>query len=409
MFAAAKGERLDKAAVEQAVKRLGGVEDVASASDPFQTGAVSKDGRIAYTDLQFSVPQMEVGAAQTDAIEAAAHDAAPQVEYGGSAAAVESEPPIGEVLGVLVAMVVLAITFGSLLAAGLPLLTALFGVGVGMLGIQLASGVTDLTSTATTLAAMLGLAVGIDYALFILSRHRTQVRDGMRIADSIALATGTAGSAVVFAGSTVMIALVALVMTGDAVPGPDGHRRRGRDRDRGARQPHARPGAAGLRRRRACVRGKTFSAKVAEDAKPTLGARWVALVMRRPVVASGLVIVALGALAIPALDVRLGLPNDGTANPDTTARQAYDLVSEGFGVGVNGQLTIVVQGGDPRRRDRAALAALPDVAAVSPAQVIPGKDLALISRHPVQRPVVGGHREPRQRHPRHALRAATCS
>ena len=104
------------------------------------------------------------------------------------------------------------------------------------------------------------------------------------------------------------------------------------------------------------VRGKTFSAKLAEDAKPTLGARWVALVMRRPVVASGLVIVALGALAIPALDVRLGLPNDGTANPDTTARQAYDLVSEGFGVGVNGQLTIVVEGGDP---DAVAAAAVP--------------------------------------------------
>ena len=135
----------------------------------------------------------------------------------------------------VVAMLVLTITFGSLLAAGLPLLTALLGVGVGMLGIQLASGLTDLTSTATTLAAMLGLAVGIDYALFILSRHRTQVRDGMAIEDSIALAVGTAGSAVVFAGSTVIIALVALVVTGVAVPGADGHRRRRRDRDRRAR------------------------------------------------------------------------------------------------------------------------------------------------------------------------------
>ena len=106
-----------------------------------------KDGRIAYTDLQFTIAQADVTATQTDAIEQAAADAAPQVEFGGSAAALESEPPIGEVLGVVVAMMVLAITFGSLLAAGLPLLTALIGVGVGMLGIQLASGITDLTST----------------------------------------------------------------------------------------------------------------------------------------------------------------------------------------------------------------------------------------------------------------------
>ena len=148
VFAAAKGERLDKAAVEQAVQRLGGVEDVASASDPFQTGAVSKDGRIAYTDLQFSIPR-DGGRRGADRRDRSRRpQPAPQVEYGGSAAAVESEAPVGEVLGVLVAMVVLAITFGSLLAAGLPLLTALFGVGVGMLGIQLASGFTDLTSTA---------------------------------------------------------------------------------------------------------------------------------------------------------------------------------------------------------------------------------------------------------------------
>ena len=107
-----------------------------------------QDGRIAYTDLQFTLAQADVSATQTDAIEqAAATTPAPQVEFGGSAAAIESEPPIGEVLGVLVAMIVLAITFGSLLAAGLPLLTALIGVGVGMLGIQLASGITDLTST----------------------------------------------------------------------------------------------------------------------------------------------------------------------------------------------------------------------------------------------------------------------
>ena len=299
-------------------------------------------------------------------------------------------------------MLVLAVTFGSLLAAGLPLLTALFGVGVGMLGIQLASGLTDLTSTATTLAAMLGLAVGIDYALFILSRHRTQVRDGMRIEESIALATGTAGSAVVFAGSTVMIALVALLMTGTPFLAQMGIAAAGAIAIAVLASLTLVPALLGFGGTR-LVRGKTFSAKIAADAKPTLGARWVALVMRRPVVASGLVIVALGALAIPALDVRLGLPNDGTANPDTTSRQAYDLVSEGFGVGANGQLTIVVAGRRPRGGGEApgdAARRRRRLARPGHRRQGPRADLG----HALQRPVVGGDREPRQHHPRHALR-----
>lgn len=380
VFAANAGERVDEAKVGAAVKQLATVPDVASAAPP----VVSEDGRIAYTDLQFAVDEMEVGAAQTDAIERAAHGAAPQVEFAGSAAAIESEPPIGEALGVLVAVVVLAITFGSLLAAGLPLLTALIGVGVGMLGIQLASGFTDLTSTSLTLAAMLGLAVGIDYALFILSRHRTQVRDGMGIADSIALAVGTAGSAVVFAGSTVMIALVALVMTGTPFLAQMGIAAAGAIAIAVLASLTFVPALLAVGGAR-LVRGKTFSAEVTHEAKPTLGARWVGVVMRRPVVAAGLVVVALGALAIPALDVRLGLPNGGSANPDTTERKAYDLVSEGFGVGVNGQLTVVAQGGDPKAT-AAAIAKLPDVALVTPPQVIPGQDLALISITPSSGP-----------------------
>ncbi|MDA0185328.1 MMPL family transporter [Solirubrobacter phytolaccae] len=381
VFAAAKGEQLDAAALNGAVKQLAAVPDVASATPPI----TSEDGRIAYTDLQFSIPQMEVDATQTDAIEKAADGAATQVEFGGAAAHVESEPPVGEVLGVLVAMVVLAITFGSLLAAGLPLLTALIGVGAGMLGIQLASGITDLTSTSVTLAAMLGLAVGIDYALFILSRHRTQVHDGMSIPDSIALAAGTAGSAVVFAGSTVMIALVALVMTGTPFLAQMGIAAAGSIAIAVLASLTLVPALLAFAGHR-LVRGKTFTAAAAaSDAKPTLGARWVAIVMRRPVVASGLVIVALGALAIPALNVRLGLPNDGSSNPDTTTRQAYDLVSEGFGVGANGQLTLVAQGGDPKAT-AAAITKLPDVAAVTPPQEIPGKDLALISVTPSSGP-----------------------
>jgi RND superfamily putative drug exporter len=398
VFAAPRGESLSagegKAAIEQAVKRLADVPSVASASDPFTTAGVSRDGRIAFSDLQFTIKQAEVSAKQTDAIEAATRNTGLQVEYGGSAAAVESEAPIGEALGVIVAVFVLTITFGSLLAAGLPLLTALIGVGVGALGIQLASGLTDLTSTVTTLAAMLGLAVGIDYALFILSRHRTQVRDGMEIEESIALATGTAGSAVVFAGSTVIIALVALVVTGVPFLAQMGIAAAASIAIAVALSLTLVPALLAFAGQR-MLRGKTFSAALPGERTPgsmTMGARWIAVVMRRPVIASTAVVLALLALAIPALDVRLGLPNDGTANPDTSARQAYDLVSDGFGVGVNGQLTVVAQihsGHDPQTAADATaktLSALPDVAAVSPAQVIPGKNLALISVTPSSGP-----------------------
>ncbi|MBE2315850.1 MMPL family transporter [Solirubrobacter sp. CPCC 204708] len=372
----ASDEALDREALGAAVQRLGGVPDIASATPP----VVSQDGRVAYTDLQFAVPEMEVTAAQTDAIAQAAEDAAPQVEFGGAAAPAHSELPIGEAVGVLVAMLVLAVTFGSLLAAGLPLLTALIGVGFGMLGIQLASGLTDLTSTSITLAAMLGLAVGIDYALLILSRHRTQVRDGMGIPDSIALAVGTAGSAVVFAGATVMIALVALLMTGTPFLAQMGIAAAATIAIAVFASITLVPALLAFGGER-LVRGKVFGG--AKSDTHTLGARWVALVMRRPLIAAGAVIVALGALAIPALDVRLGLPNDGTSGPETTERQAYDLVAKGFGVGANGQLTIVARGGDPAATAK-TLATLPDVAAVAPPQ--PVGELALISVTPASGP-----------------------
>jgi RND superfamily putative drug exporter len=221
VFAAPAGESLRttecQAAVQASAAALARVSDIASATNPFAAQTISKDGRIAYADLQFTIGAREVTATQTDAIAAAtdaARAAGVRVEYGGAAAPTTSERPTGEVLGVVVALLVLTVTFGSLLAAGLPLLTGIVAVGVGALGILLASGFTDLADTTITLSVMLVLAVGIDYTLFILSRHRTQVRDGMPIQASIAKAVGTAGSAVVFAGATVVVSLVALAVTG---------------------------------------------------------------------------------------------------------------------------------------------------------------------------------------------------
>ncbi|MDP9220600.1 MAG: MMPL family transporter [Actinomycetota bacterium] len=394
VFAAPAGQSLQtaarKAAVEASVAVLGKADKVASATDPFAARTISKDGRIAYADLQFTVGTRDVTATETDAIAAAtqsARRAGIQVEYGGAAAPTASEAPIGEVLGVVVALLVLTVTFGSLLAAGLPLLTGILGVAVGALGILLASGFTNLADTTVTLAVMLGLAVGIDYTLFILSRHRTQVKDGMTIEASIAKAVGTAGSAVVFAGATVVISLVALAVTGVPFLAQMGIAAAATVAVAVLLSLTFVPALLAVAGRRA-VRGKTFSHELHDTEageRPTLGARWIALVIRRRWLAIGGVAVVLLALAAPALHMRLGLPDDGSAAPATTQRQAYDLLTTGFGPGFNGPLTVVADlagVADPQQAaDTTAdrLRGLDNVVTVAPPVLDAGKDLAIIA------------------------------
>jgi putative drug exporter of the RND superfamily len=401
VFAAPPGQKLDAAksaaAIDQTVKALGQVEGIASASEPLEAKTVSKDGRIGYSSLAFDVSKDEVSEGQREAIASAAKSAEGaglEVRFAGAAAPEASTESVGEALGVVVALLVLTVTFGSLLAAGLPLLTGIFGVALSALVVVLGSGFVNLTDTSITLAVMLGLAVGIDYTLFVVSRHRTQVHDGMSIDDSIAHAVATAGSAVVFAGSTVIIALLALWVTGVPFLGQMGLGAAFAVAFAVALSLTFVPAvlaAAGPR----LVRGKLFSAKLPaanEDRKPPLGARWVALVVRFRWAAIILPVVALLALASPALDMRLGLPNDGTANPDTTQRQAYDLLSEGFGPGFNGPLSVVADLEGTQSPQQAAdevatdLESLPDVAAVAAPSLDSGKDLAIVSVTPSSGP-----------------------
>lgn len=402
VFSVPKGESLktgdNKTAVEETVAALAKASKVGSAADPYKTQTISDDGRVAYSDLNFTVDQANITATQTDSVEKAtepAREAGVIVDYGGSAAAVEAEAPIGEALGIAIALVVLTITFGSLLSAGLPLLTGIIGVGFGILSITLASAFTDLTDTSIALATMLGLAVGIDYTLFILSRHRTQVHDGMEIEASIAKAVGTAGSAVVFAGATVVIALVGLLVTGVPFLAQMGL---------GAAVTVTfavlisltfTPALLAVAGQKA-IKGKVYSQDLHdEDAgeKPTMGARWIALVIRRRFAAVGIVLIALVALASPALHMRLGLPNDGSLAPDTTQRQGYDLLSDGFGAGFNGPLTVVadLKGVDDPQGSADAIVAkisgLKDIATVTPAILADqAKTLAIITAIPASGP-----------------------
>ncbi|MDA0179810.1 MMPL family transporter [Solirubrobacter phytolaccae] len=379
VFAAPEGEALTgerKAAVDAALAQVAKAPDVADASAP----QLSEDRRIGLAQVSFDRPADDLEVGSLEAVQRAAQQAeraGVQVEFGGDAVIEASGSGIGEFLGFGVAALVLAFTFGTLLAAGLPLLTAALGVGIGLAGITAATGFVDLSDAVPTLALMLGLAVGIDYALFILSRHRTQLFEGMDPEESAGRAVGTAGSAVVFAGATVVIALAALSVVGipfltamgvaaaatvavavlvalTLVP--------------------ALFGFAGTR----LAKGKNFETGP-RAARPTVGSRWVSTVLRHRIPAVALTVVALGACALPMLDMRLGMPDDSTAAPDATNRQAYELLSDGFGPGFNGPLMIVVD--DPADATTVAreLRADRDVASVGEPTLNPAGDTAILS------------------------------
>ncbi|MDO8211039.1 MMPL family transporter [Conexibacter sp. CPCC 206217] len=350
VFAAPVGEPLTgarRAAVQTAVAAVASAPGVLAASDPFADGLVSRDGRIALSQVSFDDPADTLEDGPREAVHVAAQRAASagvQVEFGGDAVIEPDEGGAGELLGLGVAALVLAITFGSLVAAGLPLLTAIIGIGIGLTGITVATGFVDLSASVPTLALMLGLAVGIDYALFIISRHRTQLFEGMDPEESAGRAVGTAGSAVLFAGSTVVIALAALSIVGIPFLTAMGLAAAATVVIAVLIAITLVPALLGFAGRR-LQKGKNFETGP-RAAKPTLGSRWVGLVTRHRVPAVVLTVVALGACAIPALDMRLGVSDDSTASPADTNRKAYELLADGFGPGFNGPLTIVVDGGD---------------------------------------------------------------
>ncbi|WP_326667519.1 MMPL family transporter [Streptomyces canus] len=401
VFKAPEGEKMtdaaNKATVAKTVKELGDGSEVVSVTDPFTTNAVSKDGTVAYASVRYDAPAMELKDATRDALEKAADEARATgltVDVGGDALQAAAEPgAVGEVIGLAIAAVVLVMTLGSLVAAGLPLLTAIIGVGIGVSTITALAKALDLGDTTSTLALMIGLAVGIDYALFIVSRYRAELAEGRDREDAAGRATGTAGSAVVFAGLTVVIALaglavvnvpmltkmglaaagtvvIAVLIALTMIPALLGYAGR-----------KVRP--AGEKRR------KTTGTALA---KPNLGTRWASFVIRRPAAVLLLGVVGLGAIALPVSQLELGLPDDGSQPTSTTQRRAYDLLSEGFGPGFNGPLMIVV---DAKSSDDPKAAAttvtdgikgLKDVVTVTPATFNKAGDTATITVVPDSKP-----------------------
>ncbi|MEW1644636.1 MMPL family transporter [Streptomyces sp. NPDC091219] len=399
VFVAPNGEKVTatdhRAAIEKLVTEAADGSQVASAVDPFTARAVSEDATTAYSTVTFTVTADDLtGTAKTHLERAidTARDTGLTVEVGGDALA--TQPAAGgsaEAIGIAIAAVVLLITFGSLAAAGLPLLTAVLGVGISMSAILALGSAFGLSETTGTLATMLGLACGIDYALFVVSRYREEREKGHAPREAAGLAAGTAGSAVVFAGLTVVIALAGLSVVGIPMLTKMGLAAAGAVLLSVLICLTLVPAVLGfwpdavLSRRR-----RTKKAQRANGRNG--GSRWARLVVRRPVPVLLLGVVGLGAMALPALHLQLGMPGDEARSTATTERRAYDDLAQGFGPGFNGPLTIVVDAGKAADAKSAVatvskeIAATDGVVSVSPARFNPAGDTAVFSATPATSP-----------------------
>ncbi|WP_238156748.1 MMPL family transporter [Kribbella sp. VKM Ac-2571] len=390
VFQADGGLDAEKSRVASMLAVVRGLPHVVSVADPFAgPGAMSTDRRTAYATvgLDVAVADMPVDDVRT-IIHRAQDFARPgfQVEAGGDLArnAAESSGGASEGAGILAALVILVFLFGSLLAATLPLLTAVFAVGSTVALLMLASHLFTVPEYTTPVMMLVGLGVGIDYALLIFSRYRHELLNGE--ADAKVVALDTAGRSVMFAGCTVVIALLGLLALG-----------------LGSLQGVALGvtltvlmtmlAAVTLLPSLLTLFGKRIERSVRKHAakqRRTPGDGWrklAGVVQRGPWVPLVLGVLALVALSLPALGMRLGFADAGTDDPAKTSRKAYDLLAEGFGPGFNGPLVVVSEG------DQAAaqalgqtLAADPGIAAVTPPQVTPDGKIATVLAFPKSAP-----------------------
>jgi len=417
---APKGDSVTDAAVKQPVEdtvaQLKKLDGVSGVTDPYSDqvkGSISDDGSAAIVTVQLKGQITTVPSdTKTDLQDAGTAlqkqlPAGSQVAVGGQLFS-QSLPTLSltELLGVGIALVVLVLTFGSFLAAGMPLLTALLGVGLSMALIFIATLFGPISSTTPLLALMLGLAVGIDYSLFIISRHQSQLKAGVDPEESAARSTATAGSAVLFAGITVIIALLGLSVANipflttmgvaaaaavavavlislsltPALLGFAGARITPgrRAAKRAARRAAKAAGASGAdvdttvaaAEPAAGVSAPTLAHAAKADVPPGFFRGWVRTVTRFPIVTIVAVVAVLGIAAIPAAQLRLALPDAGSHAEDDPARIAYDLISEHFGPGYNGPLIVtgsIISSTDPvglMTKIGDELADMPGVAAV---------------------------------------------
>ncbi len=366
-----KGKLTDSApkkAVEDTVGSLAKVPGVIKATDPLSGSkqpALSKDGKTAYisvfldegpSDLTEEDAQRIVDASKP------ARDAGLQTATGGYVGKAVSKPSTesSEVVGLTAAVIILLLAFGTATAMALPIVTAVLGLAISLSVIGLLGHVIEVPSVGATLATMIGLGVGIDYALFIVTRHKLQLAEGMEMQESIGRATATAGGAVAFAGGTVVIALVSLAFAGIPLVSALGYTAAVAVAvavTAAATLLPALLGALGPRIDSLRVQlGRTHP----DDHEPHGWRRWAGGVARRPASAIVVAVAILALLATPVFNLHLGQSNVGASPKSTQERQAYDLLSAGFGVGQNGPLLVAAQLGSPAKPDQKTLNSLDD-------------------------------------------------
>lgn len=370
---------------------------VQSVSTPVELGNLSENKKIGYAVVTYNIPAEEVTEASKELILKKienTRDAGIQTELAGNVAFSELEiGGVSEAIGVIIAFLILAITFTSFLAAGMPILTAAIGLGIGIMTILMGTHFLDIPSFSLSLAAMLGLAVGIDYALFIISRFRQQLDKGYSVKESVSIANGTAGSAVVFAGITVIIALLGLsvakipflsmmgvsaavcvfvailiaIILVPAILGMMGQK-------------------IGPSRKNSLLRKISRSDKMGSN-------KWGEFIIKHPLIVAILGIAFLLVITIPFFHMELGLPDNGTKSTETTERRAYDLLSEAYGPGYHASLVILAETTNDTKNSEEALnktveeiSSLSNVKSVSPAIPSASGDVFMISVTPTTGP-----------------------
>jgi len=400
-----------QAAIAPAVSALGKLPDVTSVTNPYGpvgSAFISKDGEIAVVTVQFdtkaqNLPDPKQFFAKFEAATSSATKAGIKVAYGGAVIDYVHQPPPGnaDLIGLLAAVVILLFAFGSLVAMGLPILTAVFGLAVGISIVHVIASFTEIGTVAPVLATMIGLGVGIDYSLFIVTRYRENLASGLDVEAAVGRSVATAGSAVLFAGTTVVIAICGLALSGIPYVARLGYMSGivvavmmiaaltllpavigvvGRSIDRWKVPSLIHPPD------RAVAEGR--------DPQPPAGTvweRWANLVARHAWPFAIFAVAILLLIAWPVLSMRLGESDDGNLPTSTTQRQAYDLVARGFGPGTNGPLLVVVQLPAPGQGAvlsdiSSALEKTPGVKTVLPPQTSPNGAIAQIGVLPTTAP-----------------------
>ena len=407
-----------EAEVNQATTNVSKLPNVIKAVSPFSSSgsaAVSKDGAIAYASVAWNVNPDSLDTAYLDKLDnavAPATKAGLQVEYGAGAGQIGQKTADlkSEIIGLSCALVLLLLMFGSVLAAAIPLVSAIFSVVAGLALLGLLAAAVTFPTTAPTIATLLGLGVAVDYGLFLVARHREQVDSGMDVVPSVRLAAGTSGAAIVVAGCTVAVSVLGLYISGVSFVGSLGLAAAlvvvvtmlaaltlvpafmGLIRE------NVRALSARFRARKAGLSAQQQAAQTAaathEQHEHSAFARWGQMVSGRPWPWAVLSVAVLVVLAIPLFSITLGQPDNGTNPTSDSSRRAYDLISQGFGVGVNGPLTVVVKLPKQSSSDNSSLLSTMQsdisktagVASVTPAAVNSDGTTAVFNVIPTTRP-----------------------